>query len=117
MPAHLTGIALPRSRLEYVEDVGGNRMSLEYGDGAASLLLRVNAPDGDGRWLEFDYNGLSLIIAVRLMQSGESEPLQQVRYGYDFTKLTQVTDNGGNTTHFDYARGEDPDNQGDDVGH
>ncbi len=51
---------IPRSRLEYIEDVSGNRMSLEYASGAEIRLLRVNAPDGDGRWLEFEYNGNGL---------------------------------------------------------
>ncbi len=93
-------------RLEWFEDVSGNRITLQYADCLAPTpvtgdpgrqtnfgrLIRVNTPAGDDRYLKFTYTG-NRISRVELCKTGDVV-IKAVDYTYD----TYHTLNPGETS-------------------
>ncbi|MCF6285577.1 MAG: cysteine peptidase family C39 domain-containing protein, partial [Candidatus Hydrogenedentes bacterium] len=90
------------ARLEKIVDANGNELTLEY-DGAVGTgkLIKVHAPTGDPRRLEFSYTG-SLITQAALMK--DTTQLARYLYTYDTNdELVGVQDPGDNTLSYTYA--------------
>jgi len=119
-------------RLEWFEDVSGNRFNLVYTDLWLSTptdanpnletnfgrLAQVHTPTGDHRYLQFNYNG-NLITSVQLLKpSGAStEEIKSVSYSYgtykpsvqsaaNFLRVVEMDGNSADAVMFEYEQGE-----------
>ncbi|MCK5861978.1 MAG: hypothetical protein KAH38_05805 [Candidatus Hydrogenedentes bacterium] len=123
------------SRLEWFKDTSGNKIHLWYQshlvvtdieeiDGGGHLelttdfgrLYRVDAPEGDGRHLDFFYTG-NQITRVELVE-GEGDLLQSADYTYDgykgtddayglsFLRSVRKNDDDNDMIQFEYDDGE-----------
>ena len=78
------------ARLEYIQGRSGAQVTLSYD--AYGRIDTVNAPSGDGRYLDFQYSGTSNRIMGITLKDGTT-PVHVVYYGYGTNETLVAVDN------------------------